>query len=135
MIRQVPFTLERWRDVILQPEQTRDHDQIEGVLHSGMVAFVDEKDHCVACGGLWPASDSMAVAWAYIGADAGRHMVALLRAARRVLRASLWPEVRSGALAEFPAGNRMLELLGFRHIGQVEHSQSRVYRVFELVKP
>jgi hypothetical protein len=135
VIRQVPFTKERWLDVILQPQQTRDHDRIDEVIETATIAFVDENDHCVACGGLWPFSESVAVAWAYIGADAGRHMVALLRAARSILKAAAWPEVRSGALIDFPAGNRLLHLLGFRPIAVLTYTDARVYGVFELVKP
>jgi hypothetical protein len=133
MIAEVPFTLERWRDVVLQPEQRRDHGDAMTAFDGPTWTYVDEVDHCLAVGGLYPVTEHVAVAWAYIGRDAGRVMPALFLKARRVLRAhrERWPIIRSGALVDFAAGHRLLELLGFKALGVDVTHEARVISVFE----
>lgn len=132
MIAQVPFSLQAWHDIVLQPQQTRNH--LDFMAVDGPIwTFVDDGGHCLACGGLYPAMDGIAVAWAYIGADCGPVMPALFKRARAALLEGLthWPVIRSGALADFAAGNRLLELLGFTPIGVKVTHEARVYNVFE----
>lgn len=133
MISQVPFSLEAWHDIVLQPEQTRNHLDFTSV-DGPRWAFIDDNGHCLATGGLFPAMPSIAVAWAYIGADCGPHMPVLFRRARAALSEGLtrWPVIRSGALYDFKAGNRLLKMLGFKSLGIDITHETRVYSVFEL---
>ena len=71
MIIEVPFSYEAWRDIKLQPQQRRDHFDFATVADGPSWTYVDDQGHCLACGGLYPAMPSVAVAWAYIGADSG----------------------------------------------------------------
>lgn len=134
MISPVPFSLDRLNDIALQPQQRRDHFDLEAVVNGPVWTFVDDDGHCVACGGLYQASEFVAVAWAFIGADSGPVMPALFLKARKILRENRhrWPVIRSGALEDFEAGNRLLALLGFTPLGITVSQGTRVYNVAEL---
>lgn len=134
MIRAAPFSVDLWRDIVLQPQQRRDHVDAMAVFEGPSWTFVDGQGHCLACGGIYPVADDVAVAWAYIGADSGPHFSSLFLKARKIIRDNRhrWPVVRSGCLADFAAGNRLLRLLGFKSLGLEVTHEARVYSVFEL---
>lgn len=136
MIMEVAFTAERWRDIVLQPEQSRDHTDALAVFLGPTWTYVDTYDHCIACGGLYQAAENIVVAWAYIGADSGPYLPALALKARRILRANAerWPLIRSGALSDFEAGKRLLALLGFLPLGVSVTHEGKSYDVFELAR-
>lgn len=136
MIHEAEFSLELWRDITLQPQQRRDHNDAMRVFSGDTWTFVDDAGHCIAIGGLFEAVSGVAVAWAYIGADAGPHMVALAFKARRILNdnAGRWLVIRSGALSDFKAGLRLLGLLGFTSLGVSVTHEGRSYDVFELAR-
>lgn len=119
MISPVPFTLDRWRDVRLQPAQEHEPpnpgyaDRL--VAEGEAVAYDDGAGHTVAVGGLYPVGPGQAVAWTYLGADCGRYMTGLVRAMRRTIddNRERWPVVRAAVLADFPEGRRLMAMLGF----------------------
>ena len=111
----VPFEFAHLVSLRLQPEQAHAKPsravvqrlEAEGVAFS----YLDEDGHAVMCGGLLPFEDQGAMAWSWIGADAGPHMLALVRESRRVLASheDEWPVMRALTLVEFGAGNRFLK--------------------------
>lgn len=134
MLEARPFTFERWADVALQPEQEHEpanRAQAAVMSNGHAVAMVDQvTGHTIGCGGLCPVKDGEAVAWTYIGRDAGPHLVALVREMRRVLDDARYPVVKAATLQGFAPGERMLALLGFSKTGELQHN-GRSYIVFE----
>lgn len=138
-MRAVPFTLARWRDVVLQPEQETEPPTEEGaalLMSQGATwAYEDGAGHTIACGGLYPVGPGQAVAWSYIGADAGRHMAGIVRAMRSAIAThkDRWPIVRCTVVRGFAAGRRLMDLLGFVPLLGAEpiEFRARVYDVFE----
>lgn len=67
----------------------------------------------IACFGyvlLWPGRG---YAWALLDEESGPHMLALTRAIRSLLHAEQLPRVEMAVAADFAAGCRWAELLGF----------------------
>lgn len=60
---------------------------------------------------IWPGRASM---WAYLGKNAGRHFVAIHRAALALLEVADFRRVEADVDVDFAAGHRWLELLGFK---------------------
>lgn len=128
-----PFTFERWLDVALQPEQMHEgpKPEVAAVLSNGYaVAMVDAQGHTVGCGGLCPVKDGEAVAWTYIGRDAGRHMLALVREMRRAIEAGGYRVVKAATIDGFGPGCRMLAMLGFHQTAAIDHN-GRHYLIYE----
>lgn len=126
----IPYTPDHLAAINLQPEQVRDTFD-ESVPEKGDSWAMVIDGRSVAVGGLYPVLPNMAVAWAFIGADAGPHFVRMVRAMREKLDASSWPVVRAGALHGFAAAGRLLRMLGFQQVNAVTHYRARVYDVFE----
>lgn len=74
---------------------------------------VDEAGTVHAIAGVVPQWEGRAQAFAFIGANAGRHFLAIDRAVRRFLRDCPYRRVEAHVDVNFPAGMRWLELLGF----------------------
>lgn len=68
----------------------------------------------VAAGGIVEFEDG-SLLWSFLARDAGRNMVAVVRAARRLVEVAKRPTYATAA-CEFAAGGRMLELLGFERL-------------------
>lgn len=129
----VPYEPQHLMAVRLQPQQTR--DTFDGsVPEHGQAWSLVVDGRCYAVGGLYPASERMATAWAFIGRDAGPHFVRLVRAMRHKMHAAPWPVIRAGALHGFVAAHRLLHMLGFVKINAVAHYNTRVYEVFEWTR-
>lgn len=67
----------------------------------------------VACGGIAPQRWSRALLWAFLGVKAGRHLLSVFRAARRILALSEYARIETTVRADFDAGHRWIKLLGF----------------------
>lgn len=140
-MRLVPFTLERWENLALQPEQAHESPTLNNALRleaeGESYAFVDLEGHTIACGGLYPFGSGQAMAWSYVGKDAGPHLRRLVRESRAVLAShqDRWPVMRAATLVEFEAGHRLLKLLGFRHLGAAPMTvRGRSYMVYERTR-
>lgn len=73
----------------------------------------------VACGGItqwWPGVGEM---WAVFGRDAGPHMVAIVRGAKRVLDLADCHRVSAAVDTTFVPGQRLAALLGFTIEGKM----------------
>lgn len=131
----LPFTLERWADVALQPEQLHEpanHEHAAVLSNGHAVAMVDASGHTIGCGGLCPVGGDEAVAWTYIGRDAGQHMLGLVRLMRETLAEATgrYRVIKAATLDGFAPGCRMLLLLGFRLKDELDHN-GRHYLIYE----
>jgi hypothetical protein len=99
-----------------QPRQEPTHRMVGRDLAESLEAFesytVIDGARVIACGGLVPQWANRSLAWAYLSADAGRHMVAITRIVRRFLAVAGVRRVE--AHATWGAACRWLDLLGFR---------------------
>lgn len=135
MLEAREFTAERWADVALQPQQEHEGPSPErfGALSCGhAVAICDASGHTIGCGGLCPLGGDEAVAWTYIGRDAGRHLTGLVREMRRALDAAA-PKfrcIKAATIDGFAPGCRMLAMLGFHRAGDITHN-GRHYLIYE----
>jgi hypothetical protein len=67
----------------------------------------------IACGGLVELWRGRAAAWSVISADAGPHMLGIVRAVKAQILRSGFRRVELAADAAFAPGCRLAELLGF----------------------
>lgn len=74
---------------------------------------VDEAGTVQAIAGVVPMWEGRAQAFAFIGTNAGRHFVSIDRAVRRFLAASTYRRIEAHVDANFAAGLRWIEMLGF----------------------
>lgn len=108
----------------VQPAQARQVSHVPSTYASvqkppGIALTAFDGRRVVLCGGIIPARPNVGVLWALLAADAGRHMVWLHRATRRVLELQAWQRIEADVEAGFPAGCRWLELLGFQYEGEM----------------
>lgn len=117
------MTVERFhpdhlREIDLQPAQRPAAAAFEdaeyvAVISAGVAATVrDSAGRVIACGGSVEI-DGGSIAWSFLARDAGRNMVTVVRAARRLIEVSPAPIIATSA-CDFPQGCRLLELLGFK---------------------
>lgn len=110
----VPFKAEHLLGLRLQPAQVSaplvTAEQAAGLGHA-YTALVDDRP--VACAGLYELWPGRALAWAYVGVDAGHEFIAITRAVRRHLEAASWRRVEAYVDAGFENGHRWVKALGF----------------------
>ncbi len=113
------FRPEHLRAMKVQPQQQAelqevDDDYLAWLAAAGPCVTIRDGDTIVACGGVidWQEGSSL---WSFLGENAGRHMHAVVRAARRLIEVSRLPIMAEVDLG-FGPGCRLLELLGFRHV-------------------
>lgn len=63
--------------------------------------------------GLVECWEDRALAWAVLGATAGRHLAGITRAVRRFLLVAPWRRIEAAVECSFTAGHRWARLLGF----------------------
>lgn len=116
------MTVERFhpdhlREIDLQPAQQaaaaafEDAEYLVAIARGTGGTLRNADGKAIACGGVVEV-DGGSIAWAFLSRDAGRNMVALVRAARRLMDTAPLP-VLTTAACDFPQGCRLLELLGF----------------------
>ena len=140
-MNQVPFSFAVWADVALQPEQIHEpptEAYAERLARDGVAfAVADDEGHTIGVGGLYPVGPGQAVAWTYIGRDAGPYMLPIIRTIRAVLKQheNRWPLVRATVIKDFAAGERLIRMLGFQPLLPSEPLMfgARVYSVWQRV--
>lgn len=78
---------------------------------NGWTAIVDGK--LIACAGLVEQWEGRALAWALISGEAGPYFTRITRAVRRALDVAHFRRIEAQVDAEFGAGIRWAEMLGF----------------------
>lgn len=110
----IPFQPEHLRLVAVQPAQRSEMraEQFDTAFGQAWTAVAGGVP--IGCGGLVEVWVGRAYAWALVGVDAGPHMRSLTREIRSRIAASGFRRVEMAVDAEFDAGRRWAELLGFR---------------------
>lgn len=105
-----------------QSDQAGEMTIAQGERMAGDWAWTAEIDgRAVCCAGLWHVYGETAIAWAFMAEDAGPHLLAVTRKARKAIAAAPWRRLEATATPDWPAANRWLALLGFRNRGRVQH--------------
>jgi hypothetical protein len=112
------FHVEHLQRMRLQPAQQhlapRLNDETLEFL-AGLEAYtVMVEDEPIACAGLMEIWPGRAMAWSYLSATAGAHMLGVTRAVRAFLDLKAPRRTELYVDAGFEAGRRWAELLGFR---------------------
>ena len=137
----VPYAPWHLREIALQPHQQhlglalREQGWAEQVHQAGpcWTALVDGRP--IGCGGFQECWEGRAIAWAILGAEAGRHMMALTRAVRRGLARHPAVRIEAQALVGFRPAARWARLLGFVPEALLrKFHQGRDYQAFVLIK-
>lgn len=120
----IPFAPEHVTTLNLQAMQAWLGDQLTveygAGLQAGGPAYTAVADGVVVCCAgvltMWP---QRGLAWALVGADAGRHFVRIVRAMRRMLDGYACRRIETAVVVGFDEGQRLVEMLGFVHEGRM----------------
>lgn len=121
-----PLRLEHVRALRLQQAQEPfachlTQEYVESLIEHGRAWAVVDDNTVVACAGFVEQWSNRAYAWALIGSEAGRRMVAFTRIVRRFLDESPWPRIETAVDEQFEAGHRWAVALGFTKEGVMRH--------------
>jgi hypothetical protein len=112
-----PFYAQHLDEIALQPAQEgwrRFGSRAYALaLQGGGCAYTARSDRLVACAGIASTSATVGHLWGFFAVDSGRHFVRLHKMARRLLEVCGKTRVLANTEADFGAGCRWLELLGF----------------------
>ena len=72
-----------------------------------------DDDGIVACMGLFPIGESKAVAWAFMGRSAGKHLPYLFQFTAKHLDAAPFRRIEATVVAGFEPGHRWHRMLGY----------------------
>lgn len=116
-MRVVPFHPGHLHTLIIQPMQVEppvQPDEAERLIAAGpSFSAVGEDGTVHAIAGLihhWPGRS---VAWAFVGFDAGPHLLTITREIRKFLATCGIRRVEASVRADFPAAIRWMAMLGF----------------------
>lgn len=116
----VPFKSEHLSQIELQPAQYALRDRLKDnsygqALEAGSDAYTVIYDgNVLCCAGVAPVWEGKAMAWVLMSKDAGVCMTRIVKAIRRYLALSEYKRIEAFTEADFTAGKRMLQMLGFR---------------------
>lgn len=118
----VPFEPEHLRTLVLQDAQAwmgpmLQADYGESLKRSGPCFTALDGEQVLACAGVMRMWDNRDQAWALMGAESGRHFVAIYRGIRRFLDMHDTRRVEATVDSGFDAGHRLMRLLGFQREG------------------
>jgi len=114
----VPFKAAHFWSINVQPAQeyvrgrVTEH-QIKQLESLNSFSCVDG-DKVLCCFGWLEIYPTRATVWAYLDKDAGPHMVAMTRVAKRLLDGLVYRRIEIEVDCEFEAGHRWARMLGFR---------------------
>lgn len=111
----VPLERDHLKEISVQPAQAAEYahaDALASPLGMGWAALVDGEP--VACAGLVEVWEGRAYAWAILSDNAGPYMLPLTREIRSKLDAAPFRRIEMAVDADFDAGARWAEMLGFR---------------------
>lgn len=124
-----PFKVEHLEQIVAQEAQRNlgqwmNAEQARSL--EGPYAFSGiEEGEVLICAGLAPIWGNRAMAWAYVGKNAGKRMVAITKAVLRCLKACPFDRIEATVDYEFTAGHRWVWTLGFN----VETPRMRKHRI------
>lgn len=92
-------------------------DYVAGLISGGPAYTLLSDGEVIACAGIVPQWQNRAMAWALVGANAGRAMVALHRAVVRCFEIHPCRRIETTVASKFPEGHRWARMLGFEREG------------------
>ena len=113
MIEAVPFRAEHLAGLTPQPEQRAEWEAAVGSELDGDGWTVLAGGKAIACAILTSLGDARGAVWAFIGADAGPHMLKVYRVAERMFDMSPYRRIEATVLTGFEAGARWMSMLNF----------------------
>lgn len=123
MIRVQPFRTWHLEEIELQPAQanwtrygTISYAQ---ALATGTAFTAREDGRVLACAGVLPMERDVGSLWAFLSIAARRRLLRLGRMALRLCEVSGFARIVTSAEADFGAGCRFLELLGFKFVERI----------------
>jgi hypothetical protein len=111
-MRIVPFERAHLRAINAQKAQRDWELGADGDPGQAWTAVVDGRP--IACAGMLEVWTGRAYVWALLGEDAGPHLLSITRAIRSALARSGFARIEMAVDAQFEAGQRWAEMLGFR---------------------
>lgn len=120
-----PMTFEHVQGLRLQPTQEAfgaflNPDYVRGLIGAGPSFAGVDKGEVLACAGILPQWPGRAIAWALMGAGAGRQFTAIHKATKRFLEQQPTKRIETWVLSGFQQGHRWIQMLGFRWEGRME---------------
>jgi len=117
-----PFQPRHLESLVLQPAQavfSRFFDPEYGpsLQNAGPCFSALEGDEILACSGIVKQWDNRAIAWALISGNAGNQFVRIHKAVKRFLDSTEFNRVEAYVDANFDAGHRWIQMLGFSREG------------------
>lgn len=121
-MRLLPFRPQHVGLLLLQPQQAKTisfnvSGYLESIAAAGFCYSAEIDGQLVACAGVADIGFNTGQLWAFVGAGAGRHMVVLDRAVRRLLSLRSFRRIQASTEADFKQGCRWLEMLDFQSEG------------------
>jgi hypothetical protein len=118
----VPFEPEHLDRLLLQPAQAHfstlfDPSYGPALANAGPCFTGMDGDEIVGCSGVVKQWDNRATAWALLSGNAGKNFASIHKAVKRFLDATDFRRIEAYADADFDAGNRWLQMLGFEREG------------------
>ena len=113
MLETKQFRAEHLKGITPQPEQAAEWDAAvcSKIGGDGWTVLVDGKP--IACAVLVQTGISRGAVYAFIGADAGPHLLAVYRVADRMFEMHAYNRIEALVVKGFAAGARWMEMLGF----------------------
>ncbi len=109
MIRIIPFELEHLRDLPIDGRVSPWY--FDAIAAATSVTVIT--DRVIAAGGIIPTATGSGMMWSALTPATGPHMLAITRAATRLMDASLLRRIEATVEVGFDKGCRWLDLLGF----------------------
>jgi len=94
-----------------------DPEYLAGLVSGGPAYTLLGGNEVLACAGIVPQWQNRAMAWALVGKNAGRAMVALHRAVLRCFEIHPHKRIETTVASKFAEGHRWARMLGFEREG------------------
>jgi len=121
----VPFQPEHLAAIHLQPAQIAlqptlaQPDYGAALKAAGPCYTALAGEEIIACAGFYPQWEGRAIAWALIGASAGRHFFGLHKSVLRAFAMHGYRRIETAVVVGFAEGERWARLLGFEREGRM----------------
>lgn len=113
-----PFNPIHLKHINIQADQQatahwHENDEYQALLMMGMAQTAISNGQIIACAGVFPLTDWMGRAWAIVGQDIGRDLLATSREIKNFLSNTDYARIDTPVRRDFINGHRWCRLLGF----------------------
>jgi len=127
-MRIIPFKQHHLEIIELQESQAYLGSWVTPDIAKALEAHISftgiANDKVIACAGMIKRSECWGTLWAYLSKDAGKHLISIHKASRKLIEGSMLKRIDTTVDCEFEAGHRWMKLLGF----EMEAERMRCYR-------